>query len=1481
MASSGKSIMTTEWWCRGDLTAILESPHGRQEIALSRPCVLIGASESADVRLTGPGIPRRLLYVHAAETGLFAVPLVEPSQFHPLPQGRLLNRVPLQLGPYRVTLHWRPETGLREDPRESDLCRRGSLPGPGWEVEVRCDDQALALIHIRRQLTLIGRRKPCAVQFAHPTVSACHCVVIAETERLWAVDLGSANGTRLDGEAVTAAGWPEHVPLSIGRLNLIPRRRTGAEDAAAQPSLAGEAAPIAGPELGDDDGRASVLPPIRPETSPESRRSERRLRQTAAHPGFPPPHIALPGDSPQNRALLPGAPEVERATGDPSGRSGWNAEGTSPAAGTENASPAAEEAVPSSIDTGDGRLATDRPDGEAEFVSSEKSGHDFITMATNGAAPWDACTLLVVPPFTDAGQGILEQPAGFAMQDDRSAVLVKDLVLSLLAEEAESEGDARTSPASRIAWSETVVASTEWDACREASGLLSPEDRAECLARREAELAARETFLHDFAKTLEEMSAELLHFQDSLLAEDDRIQQEKKRLEEVRARLGEDREALCREQDAAMTELRRIREAIHFEERKLAETREEVEAALVRQMEERQALAELRAEVERERAALHEERLQWEASRRAAEEERRRLDRDREEWQTRREAEPAAQAQQAAALQAAQAALLEREAQWERRRAELEEAERDILRRETELAARAETLERDLAAVRTRQAEAEAAFQTLAQRERSLHECEQALHAREQAVQARDLALQAETQRLAEQSESLRRREALLNAEQQALHAREAELEEQHAVWRRRIEEWERRAEKERQEGIDQAELQRETERLRAECTRLTHELEARDAEAARHQAQWQAEASRLQAELDRAAEDRENLREDIRRRDAERRQWEQDRQAWEEQRAALLSQTERLQSTLRQWEQEREDWRRGQADAEARRIAWETERKELQSRLAEWELERRKWEQRCAELEDRLSRRQADQSVTVEPTAKGPPPAEDRPNPRTPADIEPRRESAGTPPDFRRFISKQKGSEPLVIPRLPPRRRSAAPRWLTAAVVLAGAAAAVTWYHLPRPAMTTATLDFSQAPKLMHVRDGTVPAGLEAADFPVLEPFLPDEEEVVRELLTGEDVRNNAVVASLAEPQRQLPGLLFISRSEDVPFMHLRLRTTLPAEANSLLQRWCGIYSAALRRKTEAAGRAALERIEAERHDVSMQIARLTDEQEEIATRLGTSRPVELEARHLQAVHMVAVGEQELGQLTRQMADLTQRREAASATAAQESPAVDPAELDAALEADPEALEVRAKLAGLESPPAADPQTAPAASPPEDVAELKERWDALRAKHQQRLAMQRKEAAKLTVETLTGELQALEARRNEVTAEIAEQRQIAADCAAAAETLRRAEQELPELKSRAVRLAAKAEQLQAALADAAGRGPAVSLQTQRLHEPAEFLQPLTAALAAALCVFAAWGVSALLLTRRHPVRYFIEQDAASEPSLPQPGKQGLKRAPT
>lgn|GEM_PF-6817828 len=1447
MASSGKSIITTEWWCRGALTAILTSPHGRQEIVLTRPCALIGSGKVADVRLTGPGILRRLLYIHAVPGGLFAVPLVEVSHFQPLPQGWLPVGVPLAVGPYRISFRWSPEVRPQEELPEVDLCRRGSLPGPGWDVEVRCDDRSLARIHIRRRLTLIGRHKPCAVQFADSTVSGCHCVVVAETDRLWVADLGSSNGTLLNGELISIAAWPEHSPLVIGRLQLIPSLRGESVDAPASPP-ARQTGPIAAAGAVEDrpaqgHGKPSDAPAA---LDP----SNRRLRYTSAHPEFAPPHIALLTDLPQNNASLSDTFGEMRAESDPGGGSGQETKGTFPVAWSEGEVPTAREAAPvaksegevsveweagaSPGDADEGRRSPDDEDGANSELTFATEENAWTGPAGEDGDPCGTNTFLVVPPNIDVGQWISEQSAGLAMQDDRSAAWAKDFVLSLLAEETNSQGDASRPPTSRITWSETIIAASELDAFRESPALLSPDDRAELLARRKAELAAREAFLHDFAKTLEEMSAELLHFQDSLLAEDDRVQREKTRLEELRARLGEDREALCREQETAMLELRQAREALHFEERRLAEFREEIESALARQTEERRLLDELRLRLEEERAVLRQDRQSLDEAVRLAREERHRWEAEQKDRHARHEADLAEWERRSAAIEQAQSELEEKRGELERLRAALELQQAELTQHQNDL-------QRQYAELSRQRAELD--------------------------------AVQRETQR--------RQNEAPLH---------------------------------------DADDLKQEMHRLQAECARLSHELDARTREAETQHEQARAELARLQAEAQQAAAERDRLHDELQHRDEQQKEAERDRKKWEERLLALHAETERLQTELqqreREWEQRHAAWDRQQADWQSRQDAWEAQRRQWETQLADRDGEICVWESRYAELETRLAAAQRENTPAVPASAAGLAPGDERPQ-AAPQSSEKNEkahasgnegansdgtaqsgkrasqgESAAQPgkrashteraaelPDFRRFISKPGKPEPILIPRLPPPRRSPAARWVAAAVLLAAIAAGATWYSIPRWKMTTATLDFSATPSLMHVRDGTSPPAMDAADLPFVEPFLPSDAEVIHELLATEAVRSNAVVAALAEPERELAGQLFISRSQDVPFMHLRLRTLHPQQAHALLHRWVGIFGTILRRKAAAAGRDALQRVEAEQHEASSQIAERIAQRKEIEDRLGTARPVELESRHLQAQHMATTTEQELGQLEQQIGELTKRRELAAATAALESPPVDDSELQAALAMDAEAVEIQGQLAALQAGQQETASAANAASASDEVAKLRARWEALLVKHRERLSTQKKQAAALTVETLAGELQTLTSRRDEVKAEIAKQRQIAADSAAAAQTLRQIERELPEWESRSARLAEKARQLQSVLAEAAGKGPELSFQTQDVHNPREFLQPLLAAVAAAFSVFAIWGVLALRNLRRQPLRYFIEQDAA-QGSSPRPSATSrLERA--
>jgi pSer/pThr/pTyr-binding forkhead associated (FHA) protein len=63
---------------------------------------------------------------------------------------------------------------------------------------------------------LIGRRVG-DLLFEDPWVSSEHCVLDFDSGQWWVEDLGSTNGTRIDGELVTRTVWREGAELKLGR----------------------------------------------------------------------------------------------------------------------------------------------------------------------------------------------------------------------------------------------------------------------------------------------------------------------------------------------------------------------------------------------------------------------------------------------------------------------------------------------------------------------------------------------------------------------------------------------------------------------------------------------------------------------------------------------------------------------------------------------------------------------------------------------------------------------------------------------------------------------------------------------------------------------------------------------------------------------------------------------------------------------------------------------------------------------------------------------------------------------------------------------------------------------------------------------------------------------------------------------------------------------------------------------------------------
>src|SRR5213080_5091971 len=62
-----------------------------------------------------------------------------------------------------------------------------------------------APVEVVKDLTLVGRREECDLRLDHKSVSKLHCVIVKTDGLLLVRDLGSTNGTRVNGQRVRRA----------------------------------------------------------------------------------------------------------------------------------------------------------------------------------------------------------------------------------------------------------------------------------------------------------------------------------------------------------------------------------------------------------------------------------------------------------------------------------------------------------------------------------------------------------------------------------------------------------------------------------------------------------------------------------------------------------------------------------------------------------------------------------------------------------------------------------------------------------------------------------------------------------------------------------------------------------------------------------------------------------------------------------------------------------------------------------------------------------------------------------------------------------------------------------------------------------------------------------------------------------------------------------------------------------------------------
>jgi len=127
-------------------------------------------------------------------------------------------------------------------------------------------------IDIAKDMTLVGRKEDCDIRLDHKSVSKMHCVIVKTDGLLLLRDLGSTNGTRVNGQRVRRAALLPNDQVTIAgfkfRVAFGPENLAVPSDENTQQLDAKEVARLLRPVPRSDDDSSLELPALPAQANP-------------------------------------------------------------------------------------------------------------------------------------------------------------------------------------------------------------------------------------------------------------------------------------------------------------------------------------------------------------------------------------------------------------------------------------------------------------------------------------------------------------------------------------------------------------------------------------------------------------------------------------------------------------------------------------------------------------------------------------------------------------------------------------------------------------------------------------------------------------------------------------------------------------------------------------------------------------------------------------------------------------------------------------------------------------------------------------------------------------------------------------------------------------------------------------------------------------------------------------------------------------